>query len=447
MPMAELADAIVQSGRSTLEWTMHFINNHPAWKAKVIYGDTDSVFVQLPGRSLDDAFVIGDEIAKEITCRQPEDVVLKFEKVYYPCILLTKKRYVGRCFEPPYIPQQTKAHLDAKGIEMIRRDQCFVVKKLQEKVLRLLFETRDLSLCKSYLHRQYQKILMTSGHHSDSLLLDDFIFYKEVKFGYYASVSSQPPGAIVATKAVLHDEMEVPPYNWRVPYLVVQGLPNAPLKNLVYDPKEILKRGSSLRLNVIYYLTKCINPALDRVLSLCGVDVAGWYREVSRPKMKIRHINYETNPLVLQYHPPQLQQAQRLQLGNGISSFFFDQKRQQQQRQQTTMDRFTTQTKCELCPNDAMPQRNLCHECFEQPLDSLVVLMQRLNMTKEKEKHLESICQACAHFHQESLLFVKNEMIGPNACESIECPIFHERNRLVMRIEDFMIATHDIQQL
>ncbi len=89
MPMAELADAIVQSGRSTLEWTMHFINNHPAWKAKVIYGDTDSVFVQLPGRSLDDAFVIGDEIAKEITCRQPEDVVLKFEKVYYPCILLT----------------------------------------------------------------------------------------------------------------------------------------------------------------------------------------------------------------------------------------------------------------------------------------------------------------------------------------------------------------------
>jgi DNA polymerase zeta len=30
MPMAELADAIVQSGRSTLEWTIKMINNHEA---------------------------------------------------------------------------------------------------------------------------------------------------------------------------------------------------------------------------------------------------------------------------------------------------------------------------------------------------------------------------------------------------------------------------------
>lgn len=57
----------------------------------------------------------------------------------------------------------------------------------------------------------------------DRLLLKDFIFAKEVRFGCYASVSAQPPGAIVATKKVLVDEMAVPPFNWRVPYVVVHG--------------------------------------------------------------------------------------------------------------------------------------------------------------------------------------------------------------------------------
>lgn len=41
----------LQSGRSTLEWTIKEIQSHPEWKAKVVYGDTDSVFVLLKGRS------------------------------------------------------------------------------------------------------------------------------------------------------------------------------------------------------------------------------------------------------------------------------------------------------------------------------------------------------------------------------------------------------------
>jgi len=72
----------------------------------------------------------------------------------------------------------------------------------------------------------------------DKLTLRDFIFSKEVRFGKYASLSSQPPGAIgamnpnpnphhfldtlytyddavVVAKALLKDEMAVPPNNWR----------------------------------------------------------------------------------------------------------------------------------------------------------------------------------------------------------------------------------------
>ena len=112
------------------------------------------MFVELPGRSKEEAFRIGNVIAQEITAKSPADVLLKFEKVYYPCVLVTKKRYVGSSFETVAQPP----HLDAKGIEMVRRDQCPAAMKMQEKALRLLFETRDGSCVKKYLLSQWEKV-------------------------------------------------------------------------------------------------------------------------------------------------------------------------------------------------------------------------------------------------------------------------------------------------
>jgi DNA polymerase zeta len=70
------------------------------------------VFVSVPGRSKEDAFKIGREIADYITSKSPAEVVLKFEKVYESSILVTKKRYVGSSYESE---DQLLPHLDAKG--------------------------------------------------------------------------------------------------------------------------------------------------------------------------------------------------------------------------------------------------------------------------------------------------------------------------------------------
>ena len=396
--MAELADAIVQSGRSTLEWTIQCIKQHPDWRADVVYGDTDSVFVLLKGRSKEEAFRIGNQIASEITAKSPQDVLLKFEKVYLPCILVTKKRYVGYAYESV---GQEVPHFDAKGIEVVRRDQCPATCKIQEKSLRILFDTKDISLLKSYLQSQWNKMLQGG----DKLLLRDFIFSKEVRFGRYASVSSQPPGAIVATKAVLLDEMAVPPYNWRVPYVVVHGYPNSPLKNLVHSPEEVLKRGTTFRLNFLYYMTKCVNPSLDRVLSLCDIDVFNWFKSMSRPKLRLRHINYD--------------------MFNNNQSAIVPTK-----SKQTSMDQFTTKGTCEICTNDAIPQKTLCPYCSSNYFNSYVLLRNRLNSVEQKDLSYSLVCLNCSKCSQPSSLYAKGHMIGINSCESIDCPIFHERCRI-----------------
>ncbi|KAH9469783.1 hypothetical protein MJO29_003937 [Puccinia striiformis f. sp. tritici] len=81
MPCVEIADAIVQTGRETLEKSMEVIHSVQEWGAKVLYGDTNSLFVYLPGKSKEEAFRIGNEMADAITKRNPTPVKLEFEKV------------------------------------------------------------------------------------------------------------------------------------------------------------------------------------------------------------------------------------------------------------------------------------------------------------------------------------------------------------------------------
>ena len=63
-------------------------------------------------------------------------------QVYHPCVLQTKKRYVGMMYESP---NQAVGAFDAKGIETVRRDTCPAVAKMLERCLRVLFATRDVS--------------------------------------------------------------------------------------------------------------------------------------------------------------------------------------------------------------------------------------------------------------------------------------------------------------
>ena len=61
------------------------IHSRADWGAQVVYGDTDSLFVALPGRSKDQAFKIGNDIADTVTAMNPKPVKLKFEKVSWVC--------------------------------------------------------------------------------------------------------------------------------------------------------------------------------------------------------------------------------------------------------------------------------------------------------------------------------------------------------------------------
>ncbi|CAG8658610.1 12557_t:CDS:2, partial [Acaulospora colombiana] len=183
MPAVEIADSIVQSGRETLENAIQIIEATPRWGAKVVYGDTDSLFIYLPDRTKEQAFIIGNDIANTITAANPAPVKLKFEKVFLPSVLVAKKRYVGFKYEHP---DEVIPSFDAKGIETVRRDGIPAAQKMLENTLKILFRSQDLSEVKEYCWRTWTKIL------EGRVSIQDFIFAKEVRLGTYRYAFSAP---------------------------------------------------------------------------------------------------------------------------------------------------------------------------------------------------------------------------------------------------------------
>ncbi len=368
MPCAELADAIVESGKTLLQETMRYIREHREWKANVVYGDTDSIFVELPYRSLSEAVAIGNRIAEEITSINKQEIVLKYEKTYYGCLLISKKRYVGYSFEKA----TDVGSLDAKGIEVIRRDQCLATAKIQEKCLRILFQERDVSQMKQYLQQQWRRILQGGN----KISIKDFIFWKQVKVGKYKS--DGPPAHIIYQRKLQSDSNAVIPYGWKVPYVVVTGQGN--LSELVCTPEEVAVRGTMYRINSKYYIEKHINAALSRCFSLCDIDVNHWYKQMTKPRECIRPnlayeyytANLQKRNLITSYLP-----SDNCQLcGQPVSM--------NAQTERDIKDRYDQVRKIGI---------SLCTSCLTPPLaQTLLALYPEVNRLLAKGQHLTEVC-------------------------------------------------------
>lgn len=275
MPNSDIADAIVSCGRDILTQSINMIEQSE-FGCKVVYGDTDSLFVYFPGKLKDEAFDYGQILADRISNKFPDPVKLKFEKVYHPSVLLSKKRYVGYNYE---YKSQEIPRFEAKGIETIRRDGIPAQQKIVEKSLKILFNTSNLSSVKKYVIGEFNKIL------NNKVVIKDFCFAKEVRYGTYKNEVYLPPGAIVARKKIENDERSEPQYRERVPYVVYQDHTKIRLKDRCVSPEEFvatLSTANPMRLDYEYYIMKVLIPPLERIFNLMGVDIKLWYKEMAK---------------------------------------------------------------------------------------------------------------------------------------------------------------------
>ncbi|KAI2778129.1 hypothetical protein F4815DRAFT_478865 [Daldinia loculata] len=383
MPCSEIADSIVQTGRETLERAIALIHSVEKWKAEVVYGDTDSLFIYLPGRTKDEAFDIGNEISKAVTDMNPRPIKLKFEKVYHPCVLLAKKRYVGYKYESK---DQVKPDFDAKGIETVRRDGTPAEQMIEEKALKILFETADLSQVKSYFQKQCEKIMR------GAVSMQDFCFAREVKLGTYSDKGAPPPGALISTRKMLEDARAEPQYGERVPYVVISGAPGARLIDRCVAPEELLT-SPHLHLDSEYYISKNLIPPLERIFNLVGANVRQWYDEMPKVQ-RIRRVDPTT-------------------YGNGKNPFA-----------KKTLESYMKAAACLVCGSKVKTEGySVCTRCRRNAPASLLKLQTQLNREETKLTEVTKICQSCAGLTP----------LDSVPCDSKDCPVFYTRMKQVTR--------------
>jgi len=146
LPCLPIASSTTSYGRQMIEKTKHEVESHYtiangySHDAQVIYGDTDSVMVKFGVSELADAMKLGEEAAEFVSSKFIKPIKLEFEKVYFPYLLINKKRYAGLYWT------NTKKHdkMDTKGIETVRRDNCLLVQNVIETVLNKILIERDL---------------------------------------------------------------------------------------------------------------------------------------------------------------------------------------------------------------------------------------------------------------------------------------------------------------
>ncbi|KAG5682944.1 hypothetical protein PVAND_012261 [Polypedilum vanderplanki] len=351
MPCIEVGDSVVSKGRETLERAINIVEQNEKWGCKVCYGDTDSMFVLVPHRTREEAFKIGEEIAEVITNDNPYPVKLKLEKVYQPCILQTKKRYVGNMYESA---DQKEPIFEAKGIETVRRDGCPASAKILEKSLKILFDTYDMSKVKEYVCRQFTKIL--EGKYS----IQDLIIAKEFRGVAGYKEKATVPALTLTKKFKVTDPRNEPRRGERVPFVIVNGPPNTTLIRLVKTPLEVLN-DENLKINSLYYITKSIIPPLNRCLLLIGANAHDWFSELPKKYQALSIVNNQTNDY--------------------------------QTTRKGTISQFFNTTNCAVCETPC--ENNLCNVCQKNSQAAALVLTDKIFRIERKYMGVKEMCKAC----------------------------------------------------
>ncbi|KDQ63750.1 hypothetical protein JAAARDRAFT_53942 [Jaapia argillacea MUCL 33604] len=399
MPAVEIADSIVQTGRETLEKAIRVIESTKKWGAKVVYGDTDSVFVYLRGKTKDQAFSIGHDIADTITAMNPVPIKLKFEKVYLPCVLMAKKRYVGFKYETPDDKQPV---FDAKGIETVRRDGVPAQQKMTETCLKILFRSQDLSEVKDYCYSSWTKIL------ENKVSIQDFIFAKEVKMGTYSDRVPPPPGVTVAARRMMEDQNDEPQYGERIPYVITRGEPNSRLVDRAVAPQELFDSRHK-RLDGAYYISRVLIPPLERIFNLVGADVRAWYDEM--PKT-IRA--EEPDPIILSPKKPKPD----INLPNRFK-----------------IDDHFRSSQCIVC--GGLTSAGVCDECRATPQPTIAALLARVRKAEKNLKASHDVCVSCTG----------GGPAEPILCESLDCSWLFERKKAEDKAESLVLIHELIEEM
>jgi DNA polymerase delta subunit 1 len=221
LPCLEISQSVTAFGRMMIEQTknevesMYTIENGYESNAEVIYGDTDSVMVKFGVDTVAEAMKLGEDAAGKVTQKFVKPIKLEFEKVYFPYLLINKKRYAGLY----WTTAEKHDKMDCKGIETVRRDNCQLVAKLMNEVLKKILVDRDPTGAMELAKRSISDLFC------NKVDISQLIITKELAKTDYTNKQAHVE---LANKMRKRDAGSAPKLGDRVPYIICTAAKGTP---------------------------------------------------------------------------------------------------------------------------------------------------------------------------------------------------------------------------
>ncbi|XP_040289566.1 DNA polymerase delta catalytic subunit [Bufo bufo] len=259
LPCLEISQSVTGFGRQMIEKTKQLVeskytlaNGYKA-DAKVIYGDTDSVMCKLGVQTVSETMELGREAAEWVSSHFTPPIKLEFEKVYFPYLLINKKRYAGLYFSSS---ASTHDKMDCKGIETVRRDNCPLVANLINTCLQKILIDRDPLGAVEHAKDVISDLLCNRIDISQLVITKELTRTADEYAGKQAHVE-------LAERMRKRDPGSAPNLGDRVPYVIIGAAKGVAAYMKSEDPIYVLE--NNIPIDTRYYLEQQLAKPLLRI--------------------------------------------------------------------------------------------------------------------------------------------------------------------------------------
>jgi DNA polymerase delta subunit 1 len=256
LPCLDVSSSVTGFGREMIEHTKNLIESHYtiangySHNAVVVYGDTDSVMIKFGEKDMHKVMAMSEEAAALVTATFIKPINLEFEKVYFPYLLISKKRYAGLYWTKP----ETWDMLDVKGLAVVRRDNCPLLVIVMRRVLDLLLIHKDVPGAIAYVQGVLSRLVRGDIGIAELIITME---YKVTK-----SNTAQAHTNLVK-RMEKRDPGSAPRLGDRVPYVIVRGTKNQKMSERAEDP--LFAMLNNIPLDYEYYVEHQLRKPLEQV--------------------------------------------------------------------------------------------------------------------------------------------------------------------------------------
>ena len=261
IPMVEIASTITALGRKHLMWAKTYVEENNT-NCKVIYGDTDSIFIHMKGLDPEAAIEKGKELEKAIRENlfgNLKPMNMQYEKVFFPFLITRKKGYSGRMLKTG----EKDWRVSTTGFANVKRDTAKVGVDTLNTFLENVLIKRDVELARCMVEKTIRSLFM------GTMDMTNFKLTKKIS-KHMDGYKVIPPHIHAWQKMRLRIGNEAPVVGEMFDFVVIRGDRPQYIDYLLfteeYHPSNI---------DYEYYFTRAIqSPLQEPLVAVYGKEIA-----------------------------------------------------------------------------------------------------------------------------------------------------------------------------